>query len=173
VTAAAEVTASADLERNGRRLLMLLSAAAISFATLMISFSQFGFNLAEKTGGYALTFILFLAMTSWLFSVLRIGRLRSSLTAIASAPVLACLYLAGYCGVDLLIGSGLPETAFGSLTNIATIGVGLVFCGLLAFQVCLSFEKGRRLLAPLQLHATNGFYVDVILRRTFGPLVST
>lgn len=162
-------TAGADsLGDRPLRLPTLLVAGGLAAASLVIATGVWGVKLADKPGGIALPLALGVALAAWLWDVFRVADWRVGLIGLVAAPVLAVLYLTGFFGAQALLGpvaAALPAEAAGLLAWVGLVNVTLCFGMLLAVQWLLSSGGGRAWLAPLQIHAANGFYVDAVVRR--------
>lgn len=143
-----------------------VSAAAVVGAALV-----FGVQLGTKAGGFVLGFVLALALASWLADALKQSSARVKATGVMVTISLALLYVAGYYSVDLIVAASVPKlVGSGYLNAMAVTDVVVAFCGLLGIHVCVSTKRGRSLLGPMQVHAANGFYLDVITQRSFARL---
>ena len=149
--------------------LLLLTAFLTSATAVVTACLVFSIDLASKPGGVLLGVVLTLALTSWLRDILRTSSGRATYVGIAMTWLLALSYVTGYFLVDNVVATSVPAITDSTLLNsVATVDVVLVFGGLFGLQAMLATAGGRQILASLQVHAANGFYVDVFTRRVFS-----
>jgi len=147
----------------------LPAAVAVSVIAVIYAALFFDINLAAKPGGILLACVLTMALTSWLWDVLRLNSVRNTLIGFAITASLAVFYMGGYYAVDQVVSASVPKMANTTYMNaVATTVVLVMFCGLFTVHSLLSTKRGRELLQPLQVHAANGFYLDAIVRRAFS-----
>ncbi len=158
------------LDHRTMRLVPVLTGGLLAALSIVFAATLFGVEFAEKSGGYALGFVLWLALAGWLWDMGRLRERQVAAAGILVAPLLAFLYMAGFSSVDALVSSSLPAVPFEVLASVAGWEIVFAFCGLCGIHWLLSNERGRAWLAPLHVHVANGFYVDAVLRRVFGPL---
>lgn len=143
---------------------LIISTASVTLAALM-----FGINLGSKSGGLVLAFVLTLALTTWLWDVLKLNSTRVTLTGMFVAGCLAIFYMAAYFTVDHIVAGSVTKFDGGGVLNaVAAADVVVLFCGLFLIQLILSTDRGREWFEPLRIHAVNGFYVDVLTERMFA-----
>ena len=128
----------------------------------------FGINLAAKPGGLVVGFVLTLAITAWLWEVLRLNSIRSTTTGLVTAGALPMLYMTGYFLVNQVVSGSVPELQIGLMQAVATTDVVVVFCALFGVNCLLASKRGREILSPLYVHAANGFYLDAMTQRALS-----
>ena len=148
----------------------LLAAVVCAVASIATAASIFGVDFAAKSGGVALVFILALALTAWLWDVTKLRSSWAVVSGVAVVPVLALLYVAGFVCVNAVVAGNLPAVSNPWFAAVAFPSVVFAFGALFFAQWLLASERGREWLAPMYVHASNGFYVDVVLRRIFGSV---
>jgi NAD(P)H-quinone oxidoreductase subunit 5 len=143
-------------------------------AFLATAFRLAGIDVADKPGGMLLGGILAVALTQWLGQVIRVGSRRLLSQSLVVAGLLCVAYVASFVAVDKVVASSLPVAAAISDLHWVVVAVVVVgFAGLFALHRGLSSTKASRSMQALYVHASNGFYVENVLRRVFGPLSST
>ena len=142
---------------------LVLAFAAYAMASVSFAAYLFQTNWWSKPGGVVLYLVLGIALTAWLCTTLKFSSIRTILVGLGIVPVLASLDVGGVVFVDLLLTS--PTMTSSTLHAFVATDIVLVFCGLVTVQWLISTKAGRSWLAPLYVHASNGFYVDVLMRR--------
>lgn len=150
----------------------VLSYSIAVVASVLVVGYLFGVSLADKSGGMALGFVFLFALTAWAWDVLRISDSRAVATGLTGVIVLTTLYLSGFYFTDYLIAPDVASVSVGLSALVVSIGVVTVFLGILLFQWLLSSGKWCSWLAPLYVHASNGFYVDAAVRRIWCAVPS-
>ncbi len=154
-----------------------VAIGAIVVAMLGITMTAFGIDPANKPGGVLLGGILGLALTHWLCQVMRIGNHKLLIRSIAVAALLCVVYVASFLLVDTMVASSLPQATPTQLWPVALL-IAALFAAMFVLQTQLSNPaqpsgmSGRRVRNAFYIHAANGFYVESVLRRIFGPLAS-
>ncbi|MCC9654531.1 proton-conducting transporter transmembrane domain-containing protein [Rhodopirellula halodulae] len=143
----------------------LLAIAAVSLA--------FGVDVIGKQGGLALAFLLFLALTTWGWRLFASGRAIPRLVAVAGIAVLCVTYLGSYVAVHHLVFPAIVDGAGPAASSLIVVEVCFAFLALFWINIALVQQLRPTWLEPLRIHAANGFYVDEICRRVFGPLVNS
>ena len=166
---ASKTRSQAAMGYRGLGVVPFIASALFALCSIATVSYVIGVNFAEKAGGFTLGFILLVAMTAWLWDILRIRDGRAMVAGLAVAPCLALLYAAAFNSVDILVSRNLPAVPPG-LSSIAFSDVVIVFCGLLLLQWLLANNRGRDRLAPVYVHAANGFYVDAAFRRLLSAI---
>ncbi|MEZ6138514.1 MAG: proton-conducting transporter membrane subunit [Pirellulaceae bacterium] len=141
-------------------------------AFLSISLASFGINPMAKPGGLLLGGILCLALTHWNSQVMRSGNRRLWIRSLVYAGGLCLVYSASFALVDRFISPSLPAAVPEKFWLVAGF-VTTSFLGLLILQAALASGRSIALLNRWHIHAANGFYVESMLRRVFGPLLSS
>ncbi len=141
---------------------------------LATSFAIFGIDPLTKPGGLLLGGVLCLALTHWVGQVMRSG----SHAIVDSSHdsrrwtvfgVFGQLCRGGQdrrCRVCRVTRS--PELLW-LVAALVLAGFG----GMFSLHAALASDRGARVLKRWHIHASNGFYVESILRRVFGPLVNS
>lgn len=162
-----------SLTQNSLTWPITLGTGLVSLAFLAAAFAVFGINPITKPGGLMLGAVLCLALTQWMDQAVKHGDRGLWLRCAGLAAGLAFSYAAGFKLVDSFVVSGAPSIALqGTMWAIAT--------GFLLFSFAILFWMQRRVsigtmpswLAPWHVHASNGFYLESVFRRVFGPLAS-
>lgn len=149
-------------------------AAALTLASFIaVSFSLFSINPQSKPGGVLLAAVLLLGLTSWLGNAFRSGNKFVITRAIASGAGLCLAYAVSFKVIDGLVSSDVPSAlqmpSVWMLWAIAAVGFGV----LVSLQYAVSNGKTPAWIDALRVHAANGFYVESMIRRFFGPLRSS
>ncbi len=147
-------------------------AAIASLTLLGASFAIFGINPINKPGGLLLGGALSLALTHWIGGVFRTGESKLFTQSLAVGGGLCLAYAASYSAVNFFVSASVPAAAMpvGWVGVTAIIATG--FLGLFLLQGQLSQNHHAAWLDRWQIHAANGFYVESVLRRVFGPIAS-
>lgn len=141
------------------------SGFALAFAAVFVSSLLLHVDLAGKSGGLALGFILTLALATWLWDVLRLESVRATFVGLFVVACLATLYMSGYSLVDQVVGGSVVAMESTLVHALAATVMVTVFSVLLGLRYVASHPRGREFLAPLYVHATNGFYLEAYTRR--------
>jgi NAD(P)H-quinone oxidoreductase subunit 5 len=147
-----------------------MSAVGI-MAFLWTVLTLFGIDPVQKPGGLLLGGILGMALTQWVTQVMRSGSRRLVLGAVSSAAGLCIVYATSFFMVDWIVATSLPRVVPSNPVWLVAMMIVTGFMGMFVLQFMLA--KGRRnaSLNRWYIHASNGFYVDSVIRRVFGPLV--
>ncbi|SMP66597.1 NAD(P)H-quinone oxidoreductase subunit 5 [Neorhodopirellula lusitana] len=140
-------------------------AAAACGAMLVIAWTLFGISLLEKPGGLILGGILCLALTQWICNAIRTGDRKLVMQSIAMAGLMCVLYAAGYTATGYLIGDAVAVSPLSTGNTIAMILVAIVFLGIFALQRSVTSANPPAWLRSVYVHASNGFYLDHLIRR--------
>lgn len=149
------------------KLASLLLASLSAVALCLGAAWAFGITREGKPGALVLGALLTIAVASLLWNALRTRRLRTALIGFAAAAGVAFGYFALVTGLEPLLGAAAGHRLLPSAVLEAVLLVLIVGCfvGIFLLQAGLA-EWGRRpALAALQVHAANGFYLDLPLRR--------
>ena len=141
---------------------------ALAFATVLISSLLLQIDLTSKPGGLVLGFVLTLALTSWLWDVLQLESVGATFTGLFVTACLAACYMAGCFAVEQVVSASVPSVEQALVHAVAATGIVFVFCALLAMRWLVSTPRGREILAPAYVHATNGFYIEAWTRRALA-----
>ena len=142
------------------------------FLVLLVEFLflSFGINPFVKPGGLLLSGVLCLALTHWIGQVVRSGRQRLMARAVLLAAVLSFVYVASFIAVDKLIAASVPAYAVPAQSGLLT---GLLLAGFAALfwlHIQVTSAKRPAWLDGFYVHATNGFYIENMVRRLLGRL---
>ena len=145
-----------------------VGAAAFTTAAYGATLWTFDINLAEKPGGFVLALILCLALMTWGGRILSAARPGTMLILVAGMTMLCIVYMGSYVVVDHLVSPVTPQL-------YSVLGMQLLFAGAFAalavLHAVLVRNSSPAWLAPLRVHAANGFYVDALYQRLFSSLV--
>ncbi|MFG0264978.1 MAG: proton-conducting transporter membrane subunit [Rhodopirellula sp. JB055] len=121
----------------------------------------------EKAGGLILGGILCLALSHWIGEAIRSGSRWLVARSTAISGLICLFYVGGYLATDALIAGSLPSLP--KLTNnlVVTSTIAAGFVGLLILQLRIRSAAHSTWLQTLQVHASNGFYLDHCIRRVF------
>ncbi len=146
-------------------------SAAVIMAFLWTVLALLGIDPVQKPGGLLLGGVLGMALTQWVTQVMRSGSRRLVLGAVSSAAGLCIVYATSFFMVDWIIAASLPKVVPPNPVWLVAMMIVIGFTGMFVLQFMVA--KGRRnaSLNRWYIHASNGFYVDSVLRRVFGPLV--
>lgn len=164
------------LPRTGgtRQAISGITAAAVTIGFLALAALALGMNPATKPGGFVLAALLCLAIARWLDQVYATGDGRLALRGTAIAGALCFIYVISYRIVDGLAGASVPEATiptvqWAAVGLIIACGFGAMFWIERAKTRCGSSDRTHRWF----IHASNGFYVEAVIRRVFGSLFSS
>ncbi len=175
-----DVLKQAAATRVGKRIspqlvhsvLLLLLAAGLTVGSYAPIAMAFGLDHALKPGGYLLAFVFCLALTTWGWRIMTSGTLRDVALGFATSGILSSLYVISYLAVDRCLVGSTPSVAMLSSTWVAMGIAGIAFGMLFVLQATLARDHQPDWLKSLYVHASNGFYVDTVIRRVFGSLTS-
>ncbi|MEM9364365.1 MAG: proton-conducting transporter membrane subunit [Planctomycetota bacterium] len=132
-----------------------------------------GVSPTEKPSGFLLGMVIVLAVAHWLLESIRMGSAWFTSRASLIGLLLMIGYLASYRLIDFVVAGDVGALAItGSMwaaTGIVLVGFGALF----AFHRLLASETRPRWLINLHVHASNGFYLEALVRRFFNPLASS
>jgi len=153
--------------------LHLPAAAAVSFAAFGLAMVSAGIDPATKAGGFVLGLILCLAFTAWLWQAWRTQVTMVMAASAASTGLLALIYAFSFVAVDKIVTSNpaitTPPLPLGGIAAIVAVGFGSLF----VLQPLLLRKTRPHWLDAMYVHASNGFYIDAVYRRLFGPIASS
>lgn len=168
---AARTNSSAAVqERNPMKLQHLLAHMACVLASLLAVGYLFGISLSDKAGGVALGVVFFFVLTAWIWDIARMSDTKLVFSGYAAMALLALLYAAGFYSVDYLVAANVATATAGVSAVLVSIVVATAFLGIFILQWLISSERGRLLLQPAYVHASNGFYVDAAVRRLWSAM---
>lgn len=148
----------------------LLAAAGVSVLAFLGISTVLGLDAAAKPGGLVLPFILCLALTTWGWRLFALGERRTAWVGGAGVVGLCLAYSASYLAVHHLLEPTVAVVALPSALPMLLIGIASAFCGLFALHTFVIQKQFPSWLAPIQVHAANGFYVDALYHRIFASL---
>lgn len=170
---AAITTSGERANGQGRSFASLFGAAALSLVAFLAVCFVLGINIADKSGGLVLAFVICLAITTWGWRLLSVRQRRTSMIAAAGAVLMCFAYLGAFLGVSFLMASSVPVVALPLSATFLLAGICLAFCMLFLFSAALSLQKRWAWMATLRIHAANGFYFDALYQRVFGSLAKS
>ena len=140
-------------------------ALSISLAWLITSLM--GFDLSTKQGFVLLGLIQLLGLAHLLQQTLSSGQTRVGLRGIVATTFVLTGYWFGYLVIDQALQVGIsPAIRPWTLADQVLLGAAASFLLLIYLLATLPIVGGRWLAWPsLYVHATNGFYLDVPVRR--------
>ncbi|QDT07375.1 NADH-quinone oxidoreductase subunit L [Rubripirellula lacrimiformis] len=148
-------------------------AATLCCTMLAITWTLFGISVLEKPGGLVLGGILCLALSQWVSEAMGTGERKLVLLSIVMAGVMCVLYAAGFAAVGHLIAGAVPTVPLHLGNAIAMAAVAIPFLGIFALQRSVTSANPPAWLKPAYVHASNGFYVEQIVRRLSRSFAST
>ncbi|MEM6471208.1 MAG: proton-conducting transporter membrane subunit, partial [Planctomycetota bacterium] len=161
---------------RGRSISVQLGLFAAGVSLLFGFLMLLGVDPISKPGGLVLGAIIALAVSRWLGQMLQFGDRKTQLrSAIVSVLLLATYGFSYRCvswftqNADGLASTSIPVFQWVAIGSIVTLG----FVLLLIVELTSSRPAFSSRLQSLYVHASNGFYMDGILRRTFGTLMSS
>ncbi len=163
------------LERRLFAPIRFIAALVLPVVFLSASMALFGIGPSSKPGGYLLGFSLSLAIASWLMRVFAKDSGVALAAGLATAFALTFVYSASFFAIDRFLGGSItrferssPDTA----AMLVTAVVGFGFVVLFTLQQWMLRARRFPMLDALYVHASNGFYVDSVIRRVFGSVFS-
>ncbi len=151
----------------------LLAAAGTAVTACYSTSVALGVNLATKPGGLVLGFVLCLALTAWGWRLFSLESSRTTIVGLGGIFGLCLAYLASYLAVDRLLATSVSAVTVPDCPPLVSLGIVVAFCGLFALHLLTRAKTGPTWLAPLRVHAVNGFYVDALYHRVFGSLAKS
>lgn len=149
----------------------LAFVTVVTGGVFALSAGLLGMEVGAKAGGIALGAIFSIALASWLVQAYRTSWQVVGKTSLV-AVMLVAAYLLSFSIVNAVTGAYLPvATNFTALGIVGGVMVGS-FAVLAILQTMLPDATRRRWLQVLYVHASNGFYIDTLVRRTFGLSLS-
>lgn len=149
--------------------LMTAMILVLTFCELALVGS--GLQLSKKPGGYLLGSLLVLALTSWLWQIFMTSKRQTIVFGTAVTGVLVLAYLVSFQLVDAVLNRTTAAVTYATVathpalcTMVATIAI-CSFGLLAALQYMLLGGGPPARLAPLYVHAQNGFYISAMVRR--------
>jgi len=141
-------------------------------AFLWLSFTLFGIDFVAKPGGLLLGGVLCLALTHWIGQVMRSGNQAHLIRAISIAGLLCLVYSASFFAVDRMVASSLPSPSAPAMMWLVVTIILAGFAGMFLLHLALTSGRASATLNQWHIHATNGFYLESILRRVFKPFAN-
>ncbi len=159
---------------NGKAATMALFGAAAATATGVVAISlALGVRFHEEPGGIVLAFILFLALTTWGWRLFTLERRKTMIFGLAGIAGLCVVYMASFLLVDQILAPTIPTISFPTAASFVLVGIAAAFALLFILHAALSRSVRPAWLAPLHVHAVNGFYLDALYHRIFASLEKT
>lgn len=150
----------------------LLATFGLCFAAYCGLAMVAGVSPVDKPSGFLLGMVIVMAVVHWLVESMRMGSAWFTSRGITIGLTLMVSYLASFRLIDFVVAG---EIGMASITLSMWIATGFVligFGGLFAFHRLLVSQSRPRWLTHLQIHASNGFYLEALVRRFFNPLAS-
>jgi len=150
-----------------------LIIATLTITLCGLALTWFGLDPTKKPGGLLLAGVLCAALTQWIGRVTRTGDSVLLARAISVAALLSVAYAAAYSAVDHTISSSLPAAGLSLAAPVIGVLIFAGFAALWALQSLATAQTPPAWLRSLYVHASNGFYIESLLRRLIAPLAST
>ncbi|MEZ6090120.1 MAG: proton-conducting transporter membrane subunit [Pirellulaceae bacterium] len=148
----------------------LAAASVLGFIVLTGMLFLFGVDPSVKPGGILLGGVLWLALTHWIAQAMATGSRRLLLQTLCVSLALCSAYVVSFIAVDRWIAGSLPRTS----TQVAGTSVAAMvligFTAMFALHIRLHAARRPQWFDALYVHASNGFYMENVLRRVFGSL---
>ena len=161
-------------EPGSRAKFAYLFAAIVVTVLAYVSISRaVGVDITAKPGGIVLAFILCLALTTWGWRLFTLESRRTTAVGLAGVTGLCVAYVGSYLAVDHWLAASLPVVHLPPAAWLAFFGVALSFCCMFALHTLVLRPIQPTWLAPLRVHAANGFYIDAIYHRVFNSLAKS
>ncbi|EMB15180.1 proton-conducting transporter transmembrane domain-containing protein [Rhodopirellula europaea] len=126
----------------------------------------------EKAGGLILGGILCLALSHWIGEAIQSGSRWLVAQCTAISGLICLLYVGCYLATDALIAGSLPNSTTPTSNLVVTSTIAAGFIGLLILQLRIRSASDSAWFQTLQIHASNGFYIDHCIRRFFRASAS-
>jgi NAD(P)H-quinone oxidoreductase subunit 5 len=147
----------------GMSFLSTILAVAILSASLFL----FGLRLDEKPGGWVLGLVLAMALSRLMSTAMETGYLRLSILGIGAAAGVAVLYLSLFEVMDTLLKETVSHQPVADSPFDITVSAVAMASFFLMF-ILTHFTQGFShfwWMHRFYVHANNGFYLDIPLRR--------
>jgi len=145
--------------------LMIAATFAIGIHLAMSGLS--GSHAIEKSGQLILGMIMILALTQLLWNALDSRQSTVILSSLTAAVMVSASYFAAFSLFDYLLTTSVSHTHVSlSLWDkliVAVVAIG--FLGTFAVQVGGGRLRGSPILKILYVHASNGFYIDIVANK--------
>jgi NAD(P)H-quinone oxidoreductase subunit 5 len=157
-----------------RSVLTAVASLAIAAGALVGLLGVLGITPSTKPGGYLLGFTLCLALTFWLMRVFASGRGATIGRGIAATFGLVGLYAVSFYAVDKVVSPSIAAAFSPNVVGGLGVVAVVVGCFIAMFVLHLRIVRGASSwsMQALYVHASNGFYIDSMIRRAVRPLVS-
>ena len=146
---------------------MSLLSTALAVAILSVSLFLFGLRLDEKPGGWVLGFVLAMALSRLMSTAMETGYLRISMLGVGAAAGVAVLYLSLFEVMDMLLKETVSHQPVADSPFDITVSAVAIVSFFLMF-ILTHFTQGIShfpWMHRFYVHANNGFYLDIPLRR--------
>ncbi len=150
----------------------LLNAVLVG-ALLWLGMTVLSVNGDTKTGALLLTTILSLGLAHWLSTAQATANRSMLIRAWSVAGCLCLVYIFAFQAIDVWLSSVIAPVI---TTNTALYLSGIVFAAFLAVSILqLRLQQLAKVgwFQRLYIHASNGFYLESVLRRWMGNLLRT
>jgi NAD(P)H-quinone oxidoreductase subunit 5 len=169
-----EVPPSATLGEAKRRapLRYLQLPLALGSALSIVALSSQFNSSAKNAGGLALALVLTFALASILWNSLRVARLPVIAMGLVMMVAVAFLYRGLVGAFALLLANGVAPAAIApSAVDVGlAVLVAISFSFLFLLQLLVSSAHATRLAETFYVHAYNGFYLDLPLRKLVNAI---
>ncbi len=144
--------------------LTLITSVALAVGMTATSAYLFGLATGTKSGAPLLAFILSLALTQLLWTGLKTRSVVVSLRTVFMA-LLSCVgYFGAYRILDQMVATSIAHPLSTGLPVVIMAVVAIGFLFVFGLQAILATGWQPPTLRWLYVHATNGFYVDILAR---------
>jgi NAD(P)H-quinone oxidoreductase subunit 5 len=145
------------------------TAFAITTSCILFAIVSILLNVSpnEKAGGLILGGILCLALSHWIGEAMQSGSQWLVAQCTAISGLICLLYVGCFLATDALIASSLPSPTTPTNNIVVTFTIAAGFLGLLILQLRIRSASDSAWFQTLQVHASNGFYLDHCIRRVF------
>ncbi len=151
---------------------LLVAASASITAYLMFTFAA-DIQLNDKPGASVLSLVLLLALTVWGWQVLTSGYRQTAIIGLTGIAGLCLVYVIGYAWVDHLLRPNMPKIDFPPASRFVLAGIATGFALLFLLHIALRRSGRSAWLAPLRVHANNGFYIDASFHRIIATVTKS
>ncbi len=151
----------------------MVAVFAAMFTLLSATLALAGTSPTAKPGGVLLGFVLCLALTHWVVSVLSTGNRKLLMRTLLVSASLCIAYVASFLAVDKVVASSLPASSAPLLVWLVATIVILGFGSMFLLHRSLAGGGRSAWMNACYVHACNGFYIDAWMRRVFGSLASS
>ncbi|TWU04452.1 proton-conducting transporter transmembrane domain-containing protein [Stieleria varia] len=159
-----------DAQAFGRLITSWGIAGISTLGILSLSFAAFGVDPIVKPGGLLLGGVICLALTYWVAQVYQAGNAKLWVQAMIVAGALCTAYTCSFVAVDQVISASIPSS---NTAQIPWAVSGIILVGFLAvfgLQATVTGKSQAKWISKWHVHASNGFYMESIVRRLLAPI---